>query len=133
MSSASCFSLAATRTASARCASVRAEFLRVDHLALAARHAAVFVAAAVDRALRTGACGRGEQQQAGGECPPDHDDGPSTGAAAGAGGLGRGGRALIFMVARSISPASSRSSPVSAWSMLFSISTRCSGDGFFRT
>ena len=135
MSSASCFSLAATRTASARCAVGARRVLRVDRLALAARRAAVLVAAAIDRALCAPApAGRGEQQQADGDCPPDHDDGPSTGAAAGAGGFGRGGRALIFIVARSMSPASSRSSAGERLRRCSSrSSSRCSGEGFFST
>ena len=123
-------SLAATRRASARCASVRAEALRVHHLALAAwRHAAGCVAAAVDRR----ACAPTLPASGGEAAGPavtraaDHDDEPSAGAAAGAGGPGRGGRALIFMVARSIVTVEHAGRAPSAWSMLFSISDQVLG------
>src|SRR5205814_4672280 len=107
----------------------------VDQLAARTGVLRIGFAAAVDRADRLRAA-RGGQQ---GECKKSlHGQAPvgsssGVGLASGLGGLGRGGLAWIFIIARSMSPARIRSSADSELSMLFSIASRCSGEGLRST
>ena len=102
----------------------------VKELAYTGRRLAAGPVGVVDRGAVAAAvrlcldAGDGEQQ----------GDGPKVhGVGSGRGGLGRGGLAWIFIIARSISPANSRSSAASDCSMDLSIASRCSAEGLRST